>query len=227
MPPPGYDPSMPPPGYDQGGWNQGVPPGPEQPSGGTSKKTPLLVGGIVAVVLLGGGTAYLLTQGGGKGGGTSTSGATPAPTGSAQQAAAVNEILKSGQAARGHLPGRLRTCDDVSAGVPGFQRVVRDRQQELTKSKQLAVNGLPNGARLRKSMIAAYQSSLSADQAYLAWAQEIQSKGCGKKVAPLTAHYKDAITANGKAGPAKRQVIALWKPTASSQGLPTYAWNRL
>jgi hypothetical protein len=115
----------------------------------------------------------------------------------------------------------------VSAGVPGFQQVVRDRQQELAQSKKLTVGQLRDGARLRRSMIAAYQNSLDADQAYLAWAQEVQGRGCGSKIAPLTAHYRAAITANGKAGPAKRQVAGLWRPIANSHGLPTYAWNRL
>ncbi len=231
---PGTGPAAPP-GYQPVDWNQGVPPfagqtmtAPPDDRTETSRKMPLLVGGIAAVVLLGGGLAYVLTQGvPGAGKKThSSEGKTGAAT-TAQQAAAVNEILKSGQTARGHLPARLRTCDDVSAGVPGFQQVVRDRQQELSQSKELAVDRLQNGARLRRSMIAAYQSSLNADQAYLAWAQEIQARGCGHRIAPLTAHYKDAISANGKAGPAKRQVVALWKPNASSHGLPTYVWNRL
>jgi hypothetical protein len=247
MPPPGYDPAgwnqnVPPTsGQAPAGWNQNVPPtsgpvpaGPAGPaasadgSTGKSRKIPLLVGGIAAVAVLGGGLVYALTQGvpwsndqpqtaGGKAGAGS----------SARQAAAVNQILKSGKTAHGHLPSRVRTCDDVSAGVPGFQQVVQDRQQELSQSKGLAVDRLGNGSRLRRSMIAAYQSSLAADQAYLAWAREIQARGCGSRVAPLTAHYKDAISANGKAGPAKRQVVALWKPIANSHGLPKYAWNRL
>jgi len=219
----------PPPGFDPAGWNQGGPPAPGQTAGGRTgknRKMLLLAGGIAVVVLLGGGLTYALTRGGS---GT----ATPTPTAkrgagsSAQQAAAVNQVLKSGKTARGHLPTRLRTCDDVSAGVPGFQQVVRDRQQELSQSRELKVDQLQDGPRLRRSMILAYQSSLQADQAYLAWAQEVQARGCGDRIAPLTAHYRAAISANDKAGPAKRQVAGLWRPIASSHGLPTYAWNRL
>jgi hypothetical protein len=222
------------PGYDPAGWDQGAPPFPGDPAappsdGGTGKnrKTLLLAGGVAAVVLLGGGLAYALSQGLSGPDDKPAGGAKPAAASSAQQSAAVNQILKSGRTARGHLPSRLRTCDDVTAGVPGFQQVVRDRQQELSQSKGLKVDQLRNGARLRRSMISAYQSSLAADQAYLAWAQEIQSRACGSRTAPLTAHYRDAISANGKAGPAKRQVIALWKPIANTHGLPSYAWNRL
>jgi hypothetical protein len=202
----------------------GMPPA----GGGTekSRKTPLLICGIAAVVVLGGGIAYVLAQGL-PGSGKDTPAGKAGAGGAAAQATAVEQILKSGRTARGHLPSRLTTCDDVAAGVSGFQRVVQDRQQELTQSKALKVDQLQDGSGLRTSMIAAYQNSLKADKAYLAWAQEIQGRGCGGKTAPLTGHYKDAISANDKAGPAKRQVVALWKPIASSHGLHTYAWNRL
>ena len=219
--------------FDPAGWDQGIPPGSggmaaPPPDGGSAKsrKNLLLVCGIAAVVVIGGGVIYALTQGGSEDG-TRTAGGKTSAGGAAQQAAAVNQILKSGKTARGHLPSRLRTCDDVAAGVPGFQQVVRDRQQELSQSKRLKVDQLPDGSSLREAMVAAYQSSLNADQAYLAWAQEVRGRDCGGKIAPLTAHYKDAIAANDKAGPAKRQVIAAWKPIASSHGLPKYAWNRL
>jgi hypothetical protein len=238
-PPPGQDNATQslgspyPPTFDPGGWDQGVPPGAGDPSapppgGGAAKsrKNLLLAGGMAAVVVIGGAVIYAVTQGG-SGSDTQTAGGKTGAKGAAAQAAAVNQILKSGKTARGHLPSRLRTCDDVAAGVSGFQQVVRDRQQELSQSKGLKVDQLPNGAGLRTSMVAAYQSSLKADQAYLAWAQEIQGRGCGGKIAPLTGHYKAAIAANGKAGPAKRQVVAAWKPIAASHGLPKYVWNRL
>ncbi|HEY0543720.1 MAG TPA: hypothetical protein VGD53_35540 [Actinoallomurus sp.] len=215
--------------HDPAGWNQGVPPfaGQTVADGrtGKSRKMPLLAGGVAVAAVLVGGLVYALTQGlPGSGQNTHTAGAKPD---AARQAAAANQVLKSGKVARGHLPSRMRTCDDVAAGVPGFRQVVRDRQQELSQSKGLKVDGLRDGSRLRRSMIAAYQSSLDADQAYLAWAQEVQGRNCGGKTAPRTAHYRDAISANGKAGPAKRQVVTLWKPIASSHGLPIYAWNRL
>ncbi|WP_345433917.1 hypothetical protein [Actinoallomurus vinaceus] len=221
---------MPSPGYP-GGWDQAVPPGAggtavPSPGGGMGRNRVLLLGGgaLVAVVLAGG---LVVALTGGSADKAHTPQQKPGAEGAARQAAAVDQVLKSGQTARGHLPSRLRTCDDVTAGVAGFQQVVRDRQQELSQAKGLKVDRLPDGSRLRQSMIGAYQSSLKADRAYLAWAQGVRARRCGGRVAPLTAAYKNAIAANDKAGPAKRQVIALWKPIASSHALPTYAWNRL
>ncbi|MEV5704183.1 hypothetical protein [Actinoallomurus sp. NPDC052274] len=221
------------PGYQPNGWDQGIPPAAGETTGAPSdadrkkKRTILLAGGIAAAVVVVGGLVYALTQGS-SGGGTPTSHQSTANTDTAaQQAAAVDKILGSGQAARGHLPSRLRTCDDVSAGVAGFQQVVRDRQQEVARTKALKVDRLPNGSRLRQSMLMAYQNSLEADQAYLGWARNVRARNCGGRIAPLVAPYHDALTANDKAGPAKRRVVALWKPIASAHGLPAYAWNRL
>lgn len=227
-------PGGPPPGYPPYGWEQGVPPelgGPPGPSpnaeGSGKNRKILLAGGIAAAVVVVGGLAYALTQGSSSGGGgTPTSQKTTVDT-AAQQVSAVAQVLKSGQTARGHLPSRLRTCDDVSAGVAGFQQVVQDRQQELSRTKALKVDRLPNGARLRQAMISAYQNSLEADQAYLAWAKKVRAHRCGGRIAPLVAPYHDALSANDKAGPAKRRVAALWKPIATAHGLPAYAWNRL
>ncbi|MGH3379928.1 MAG: hypothetical protein ACRDP6_34880 [Actinoallomurus sp.] len=226
---------IPPGAFDPASWDQGIPPAggdgtvpPPEDRTGKNTKMPLLAAGVAAVVVLGGGLVYVLAQGlPWSNDATHTATGKPGVKNATQQAAAVNDVLKSGRTARGHLPAPLRTCDDVSAGVSGFQQVVRDRQQELAQSKGLKVDRLQDGPRLRRSMITAYQRSLDADQAYLAWAQEIQTRGCGGKIAPLTAHYKAAITANGKAGPAKRQVVARWNPIATNQGLPTYVWNRL
>jgi hypothetical protein len=221
-----------PPGQDSAGWNPDQPPAEGAPGAGgrteKNRKTPLLICGIAAAAVLGVGAVWALTQGmGGSGHDTGTPSGQAAAGGAAQQASAVNEILKTGSTARGHLPGSLKTCDDVAAGVPGFQQVVQDRQQELSQSKGLKVDQLTDGARLRKSMIAAYQNSLNADKAYLSWAREIQARNCGGKIAPLTARYKNAIAANDKAAPAKRQVANLWKPIASTHGLPAYVWNHL
>lgn len=219
----------PPPGPDLDGWGRSGPPadGASAPAGGRAgnKRKLLLAGGIAAAAVLAGGLAYGLTRGSGQQAPTSAAG--PGAQTAAQQAAAADRILGSGKAARGHLPGRLRTCDDVSAGVAGFEQVVQDRQQELAQSQGLKVDRLPGGARLRQAMIAAYRSSLTADQAYTAWAHDVQGRNCGGRIAPLTAHYRDAIAANGKAGPAKRKVAALWKPIATGHGLTAYAWNNL
>ncbi|GAA4634492.1 hypothetical protein GCM10023196_076220 [Actinoallomurus vinaceus] len=149
------------------------------------------------------------------------------PSGPAAQAAAVNAILQAGKDAHDKLSVSMATCDDLVSAAPAFQQVVQERQSELAQARQLQADQLPHGADLKQAMIDAYGSSLDADKAYLAWAQEAQSAGCDGGGPPQSANHDAAMAANDKAGPAKRRVVALWSPIAQSQGLPVYAWGEL
>ncbi|MCO5968774.1 hypothetical protein [Actinoallomurus soli] len=149
------------------------------------------------------------------------------PSDSPGQANAVNAILSAGKDAHDRLSVSLTTCDDLVAAIPVFQEVVQDRQGELTQVRQVTTDRLPGGAELKQAMIDAYTSSLDADKAYLAWAQEAQTQGCDGEDLPQSANHDAAMAANDEAGPAKRRVVALWNPIAQSQGLPTYQWNEL
>ncbi|WP_433180171.1 hypothetical protein [Actinoallomurus sp. CA-150999] len=151
----------------------------------------------------------------------------PAAKGAAAQAAAVNVILQAGKAAHDRLSVSMATCDDLVSAAPAFQQVVQERQNELAQARQVPTDQLPGGADLKQAMIDAYSSSLDADKAYVAWAQETQAAGCGGGEPPQSANHDAAIAANDKAGPAKRRVVALWSPIAQSQGLPVYAWGEL
>ncbi|MEV0403539.1 hypothetical protein [Actinoallomurus sp. NPDC050550] len=149
------------------------------------------------------------------------------PSGAAAQAAAVNTILQAGKDAHDRLSVSMATCDDLVSAAPAFQQVVQERQSELAQARQLRTDQLPGGADLKQAMIDAYASSLDADKAYVAWAQEAQAAGCAGGQPPQSANHDAAIAANDKAGPAKRRVVALWSPIAQSQGLPVYAWGAL
>jgi hypothetical protein len=145
----------------------------------------------------------------------------------AAQAAQVNELLASHEAAGLRLTGGLSTCEDVAASGTEFEAFIRNRQEGLPRARALRVDVLPDGAALRAAIIDAYQSSLDADEAYLAWSREVASMDCGPDPAPRTANFGDAVAGNDRAGPAKRRVVALWTPIAQSQGLPVYAWQDL
>lgn len=150
-----------------------------------------------------------------------------AAKGAAAQAAGVNVILQAGKDAHERLSVSMATCDDLVSAAPTFQQVVQERQSELAQARQVPTDQLPRGADLKQAMIDAYTSSLDADKAYLAWAQEAQAAGCDGGGPPQSANHDAAMAANDKAGPAKRRVVALWSPIAQSQGLPVYAWGDL
>ncbi len=196
-----------------------------------SLRTPIAAG-ITVAALVGGVVLYgVLHDSKPRSSQTSGSSGTPAPNSTpsdpAIQAIAVNAILQSGTDSHDKLAVPMSTCDDLSADVPVFQQVVQDRGRELARARQVQVDRLPQGTALRQAMVDAYTNALAADRAYLAWAQEVKAKNCGKKNAPRTPDYAAALTANGEARSAKRRVVTLWTPIAKQQSLPVYKWNQL
>lgn len=199
----------------------------------------------VALVLLGAGAAILLLPDSrpagprraaispsnamrpSSGGVPSQSEDAPSPAGGtdAAQASAVNALLAEHLQSGNRLSGDLTTCDEVAASAPEFEQFIRTRQQQLTQARTLQVDRLPAGEDLRQALIDAYQYSLDADRAYLAWAHEVEARDCGSGNAPQTGSFHDAMAANDKAGPAKRHLVALWNPIAVEYGLPTYVWQ--
>lgn len=214
---------------DEGMRYPGVPPS----SARKKSRTAPVAAGIVVAALIGGVVAYGALHDSGTGTDPRSAGTrTEQPPANAQsgagaQAAAVNTVLQAGNGSHQKLAVPINTCTDLTAAVPVFQQVVQDRQRELARTKQLQVDRLPRGADLRQAMIDTYANSLAADRAYLAWAQAVQAKNCGKKNAPRTPDYARAVAANHRAGPAKRRVVALWNPIARDHDLPVYRWNQL
>ncbi|MEV5755096.1 protein kinase [Actinoallomurus sp. NPDC052308] len=146
----------------------------------------------------------------------------------ATQAKAVRDLLGSQLAAGNPLAGRLTTtCDDVAGSVPAFERLVRDRGRESAQAGTLRVDRLPHGAELRQAIVDAYRFSLDADQAHLAYAQQVSALSCGPQNAPDSNDRQRATAADNQAGPAKRRVVALWTPIARKEHLPIYRWNEL
>ncbi|GAA0345606.1 serine/threonine protein kinase [Actinoallomurus spadix] len=144
------------------------------------------------------------------------------------EAKAVSRLLGSQLAEGDPLAGkRAATCDDVTALLPAFERLVRDRRRESAQVKTLRVDRLPHGAELRQAIADAYRISLESDQAHLSHAEYVTSLGCGPQNAPDTGYLQQANAADDQAGPAKRRVVALWTPIARKEHLPVYQWNQL
>jgi hypothetical protein len=194
----------------------------------------LIAAALAGALALGGGLTYLILPSGHPRPRTVVTdpegAAPPASSGTADaaaQLAAVNEVLASHAASGNSLDNPMATCTDVAATAPVFQEFVRTRQDELVRAQALQVDQIAGGAELRQAITDAYAYSITADRAYLAWAQELASEDCGGDAPPHTANYQDAVAANDQAGPAKRRVATLWNPLAQSQGLPLYDWQDL
>ena len=153
--------------------------------------------------------------------------AKPAPARSATAAAAalaaatqISALLDDSSQARGVLgtaTSGLQACTlSADQAVTELQAVVANRQRLLNQLAGAPFEALPSGAALRSALTTAWGASLSADQGYLAWAQNVQGSGsCPTDTANVSA-------ANLAATAAKKTFASLWNAKVSAAlHLPT------
>ena len=138
----------------------------------------------------------------------------------AQQAAALGTLLTSSAAARTALHQavtQVGACANLPGAVSKLQDVVNQRSSEYGRASALATSALPGGAKVKSALVAALDSSLKADQEYLAWAREQQSGGC----TPISqsSAYHAAFSASQQADAAKRDFVRIWNPVAARYGI--------
>jgi hypothetical protein len=149
--------------------------------------------------------------------------ATSSPSGpvlAAQQAAALGTLLKSSAAARTALHQavtQVGACANLPGAVGKLQDVVNQRSSEYGRASALATSALPGGAKVKSALVAALDSSLKADQDYLAWAREQQSGGCTPT--SQSSAYHAAFSASQRADAAKQAFVRIWNPVAARYGI--------
>lgn len=211
----------------------------------TKARKPLLILGLALVVLLvGAGAVYALMNNQGSPAATLTAPkatvttttapttpapsptAKPTPARSATVAAAVaaakqiSALLDDSSQARGVLgtaTSGLQACTlSADQAVSELQAVVANRQRLLNQLAGAPFQALPDGPALRSFLTTAWGASLSADQGYLAWAQNAQASGsCPTDTANVSA-------ANLAATQAKKTFVGLWNTKVSAAlHLPT------
>ena len=91
------------------------------------------------------------------------------------------------------------------------------------RQRLLAMNGGPS---LVNDLDDATGASLSADQGYEAWLEDLQATGCyGAPTNDI--HYRAATEASLVASVAKERVVAIWAGVASRYGLPSWTAGQL
>ncbi len=92
-----------------------------------------------------------------------------------------------------------------------------------SRPRLLAINGGPS---LVSDLDHATSASLSADQGYEAWLEDLQATGCyGAPTNDI--HYRDATEASAAASVAKEGVVRMWAGVASRYGLPSWTAGQL
>ncbi|WP_371653329.1 MULTISPECIES: hypothetical protein [unclassified Streptomyces] len=192
----------------------------------------------IGLAVLGLGAGYLISgTGGGDGGGKKNDNAPIAATtptaGSGDgkaaadpakaQAVELDKLLADSNNSRDAVIGAvadIRGCDKLDAAATSLRDAARQRGELVTRLQKVAVDKLPNNARLTAELTKAWQASASADNHYAAWAdQSGKDKGCKHGHARRTPDAAQGDRASGEATLAKKQASGLWNAIAGKYGL--------
>ncbi|GAA0627563.1 hypothetical protein [Streptomyces crystallinus] len=153
------------------------------------------------------------------GGGDQTPAADPAKA----QAVELDKLLADSNNSRDAVIGAvadIRGCDKLDAAASSLRDAARQRGELVTRLQKVAVDKLPNNARLTAELTKAWQASASADNHYAAWAdQSGKDKGCKHGHARRTPEAAQGDRASGEATLAKKQAAGLWNAIAGKYGL--------
>lgn len=145
----------------------------------------------------------------------------PAPGSSAaDQVRYLSALLTKSAKARAELQPAVisvRDCErgdsgDYSTDVSVISSVADNRTQLLSALDSAPVDQIPNGTSLVTELRTSLQYSLSADNAYLAWAKTVNASGCGAGSEASGQAYSK------KAGNAKTVFVNHWNSSIA----PTY-----
>ncbi|MFI0372764.1 hypothetical protein ACH35V_33295 [Actinomadura sp. 1N219] len=153
----------------------------------------------------------------------------PIPAATKEQAAAMNAVLNDSVGTRRVLAGalgRAGKCETLPQAIQGFQTVAQHRQNQLARTRDLQVDRLANGERLRRSLTQALTASLQVDQVLLRWAQQNQAN-CRGKPRPSAAQVPGRAASEQRATAAKKRFVVLWNPVAKKTGQPLRSWRRV
>ncbi|MFH9859936.1 hypothetical protein [Streptomyces sp. NPDC017202] len=204
--------------------------------GRSGSRVPLFAAVGVALVVVGVGAGALLSGGGDdeQGDDNATVAASqPAAEGSAsasadpaeQQAIALDKLLADSGSSRATVIGAVadvKRCDNLAQAASDLRDAAKQRTGLVTALSGLAVDKLPDHARLTAALTKAWQASASADDHYAAWADQVaadKGKLCKKGQARSTGRTQQANRASGTASAQKTQAATLWNTIAKTYGL--------
>ncbi|MFI9047881.1 hypothetical protein [Streptomyces sp. NPDC053427] len=114
----------------------------------------------------------------------------------------------------------IKSCDKLGAAAKALHDAAGQRNDLVTRLKQLPVDKIPNNAQLTAALTKAWQSSAAADNHFAAWAGQVGGKkGCHKGKARSTRQTAQAGTASNEATKDKQRAAQIWNPIAKKYGL--------
>jgi hypothetical protein len=108
-------------------------------------------------------------------------------------------------------------CANLSGAVSQLQAVVNRRAGQVDRASTLPTAALPGGAQVKSKLMAALDSSLTADRDYLSWARQQLTGGCTPT--SQSSAYNTAFNASRRADAAKQAFVQVWNPVAARYGI--------
>ena len=223
------------------------------PRPGRRRKTVIAVLVAVAVLIAGGGVATWVTHRHHARLSASTS-AQPAPSGTAQRATGSSSSPATPSASPGsgseqaeltqiaaqvqqsvaarqtvvRATGAVGGCTMLpSAGISLMNQAVSQRQAVIDRFGSLPVNAISDGQAMLADLKQVLQHSITADQDFIGWMQDIQNAATCPVATSTDASYQAAFRESALAVTAKEKFLALWNPVASQFGQPTFTASEL
>jgi hypothetical protein len=199
-----------------------------------SNRTLLVAVGVFVVLIVVAVVAF--SGGGGKSknstAGKSTNTDTPPPSTTASapagvdpaakvQADAIFAIINQSPELRSKANGaysNVGACQNVAQNKQTFTDVADKRQAQADGMKALAVDKLPDGAKLQQDLITSWQLSAESERDYANWAND--NLNCHGKPGSND-NLNRASSAGVKAGAAKNDAVKDWNAFAAKFGEPT------
>jgi hypothetical protein len=135
----------------------------------------------------------------------------------------MNDVLASSNASHSGLTDAIvATTQCRRNGLDRIVDITAGRRDQLAAARALAVDALPDGAALRKSLVAALDASFDADAAFLSWARRHLAEDCSGPVAE-DRDYRRGLARSEDARKAKARFADAWRTVAKRYDLP--AWR--
>ncbi|MFD3326217.1 hypothetical protein ACFWW8_13470, partial [Streptomyces sp. NPDC058701] len=114
----------------------------------------------------------------------------------------------------------IKVCSNLEQAAADLRDAARQREELITRLKELKLDQLPNHVKLSAALTKAWQSSAAADNSYAAWAQDVGGdKGCKDGKAKNTDNASAGNKASGDATRSKEQAATLWNTIAAKYSL--------
>ncbi|WP_103536060.1 hypothetical protein [Streptomyces sp. SM11] len=155
-----------------------------------------------------------------------------APDPAKPQAEALDKLLADSNNSRDTVISaveKIKSCKDLDRADTDLRDAAQQRRDLVTRLEGLAVDELPQNAKLTASLNRAWKASAAADEHYATWARQAKKNKsvCKGGRARSTNETAKGNEQSGVATRAKREASKLWNAIAVEHGLTEHAYTEL